>query len=57
MEAVRIEAAQRIARYQQNMAGHYNQMVKLRRFSIRDLVLQKITPMTKNLMQGKLGPT
>ena len=39
------------------MVDYYNQRVKLKRFSIRDLVLQKVTLATKNPTQGKLGPT
>ena len=39
------------------MVHYYNQRVKLKRFSIRDLVLQKVTLATKNPTQGKLGPT
>ena len=39
------------------MVDYYNQRVKLKRFSIRDLILQKVTLATKNPTQGKLGPT
>ena len=39
------------------MVDYYNQRMKLKRFSIRDLVLQKVTLATKNPTQGKLGPT
>ena len=39
------------------MTEYYNQRVKLKRFNIRDLVLQKMTSTTKDLAQGKLGPT
>ena len=39
------------------MAMYYNKRVKLRRLDIEDLVLRKITPATKDLAQGKLGPT
>ena len=39
------------------MVDYYNQRVKLKRFSIRDLALQKVTLATKNPTQGKLGPT
>ena len=38
------------------MAEYYNKRVKLRRFDIRDLVLRKVTPTTKDSVQGKLGP-
>jgi len=46
-----------MAKYYQKMAEYYNQRVKLKRFSIGDLVLRKVTPATKDLAQGKLGPT
>ena len=49
LEETRIEAFQRIAKYQQKMAGCYNQIVKLKRFKIGDLVLRKVTPTTKDL--------
>ena len=31
--------------------------MKLRQLDIRDLVLRKVTTTTKDLIQGKLGPT
>ena len=46
-----------MAKYQQKMAEYYNQRVKLKRFNIGDLVLQKVTPAMKDPAQGKLGPT
>ena len=52
---VREQASQRMAKYQQKMAEYYNQRVKFKRFE--DLVLQKVTPTTKDPAQGKLGPT
>ena len=39
------------------MAKYYNKRVKLRQLDIRDLVLHKVTPATKDLTQGKLGTT
>ena len=57
LDEVRDQASQRMAKYQQKMAEYYNQRVKLKRFSIGDLVLRKVTPATKDLAQGKLGPT
>jgi len=39
------------------MAEHYNKRAKLKRLNIGDLVLRKVTPATKNPIQGKLGPT
>ena len=46
-----------MAKYQQKMAEYYNQRVKLKRFNIGDLVLQKVTLAMKDPAQGKLGPT
>ena len=57
LDEVRDQASQRMTKYQQKMVEHYNQRVKLKRFNIGDLVLQKVTPTTKDLAQGKLGPT
>ena len=57
MDEVRDQASQRMAKYQWKMAEYYNQGVKLKRFHIRDFVLQKVTPVTKDPAQGKLGPT
>jgi len=39
------------------MTEYYNKRVKLRRLNIRDLVLCRITPATKDSAQGKLRPT
>ena len=39
------------------MAKYYNKRVKLRQLDIEDLVLRKVTTVTKNPNQGKLGPT
>ena len=57
LDKVRDWASQRMAKYQRKMAEYYNQKVKLKRFHIRDLILRKVTPATKDLAQGKLGPT
>ena len=57
LDKVRYPASQRMAKYQQKMAKYYNQRVKLKRFNIGDLVLRKVMPATKDLAQGKLGPT
>ena len=46
-----------MAKYQQKMAEYYNKRVKLRQLNIGDLVLRKVTTATKDLNQGKLGPT
>ena len=43
-------------RSKQKIAEYYNRRVKLKKFDIGDLVLRKVTPVTKDLAQGKLGP-
>ena len=50
-------ASCKMAEYQQKMPKYYNKRVKLRQFNIGDLILCKVTPATKDLTQGKLGPT
>ena len=57
LDKVRDKAPSRMAKYQQKMMEYYNKRVKLRQLDIGDLVLRKVTPATKNLTQGKLGPT
>ena len=57
LDEIRDEASSRITKYQQKMAEYYNKRVKLRRLDIGDLVLHKVTPATKDLVQGKLSPT
>ena len=47
---------QRLARYQNLMAKHYNSNVKHRDFQVRDLVLRKVMGAAKDPSQGKLGP-
>ena len=39
------------------MGEYYNKRVRLRRLDIGDLVLHKVTMVTKDSTQGKLGPT
>ena len=53
---VRATAKQRLARYQNLMAKHYNSKVKHRDFQVRDLVLRKVMGTIKDTSQGKLGP-
>ena len=57
LDEVRDEASSRMTKYQRNMAEYYNKRVKLRQLNIRDLILRKVTTATKDLIQGKLGPT
>ena len=47
---------QRLARYQNLMAKHYNSKVKHRDFQVRNLILKKVMGTAKDVTQGKLGP-
>ena len=47
---------QRLARYQNLMAKHYNSNVRHRDFQVGNLVLQKVMGATRDPSQGKLGP-
>ena len=47
---------QRLARYENLMAKHYNSRVRHRDFHVGDLVLRKMTGATRDPSQGKLGP-
>ena len=49
-------AEQRMARYQNLMAKHYNSNVRRRDFQVGNLVLQKVMGATRDPSQGKLGP-
>ena len=53
---VRETAEQRLARYQDRMAKHYNSRVRHRDFQVGDLILRKVMGTTKDPTQGKLGP-
>ena len=56
VDEVLATAEQRLARYQNLMAKHYNSKVKHRDFQVGDLVLRKIMGTAKDSTQGKLGP-
>ena len=56
VDEVRATAEQRLARYQNIMAKHYNSRVRHKDFQVRDLVLRKVTGTTRDPSQGKLGP-
>ena len=56
MDEVRAIAEQRLARYQNLMAKHYNSNVIHRDFQVGDLVLRKVMGATRDPLQGKLGP-
>ncbi|XP_075670447.1 uncharacterized protein LOC142640259 [Castanea sativa] len=48
LDESRDRASHKMAKYQQKMAEYYNKRVKLRRLSIGDLVLRKVTPAIKD---------
>ena len=56
VDEVRAIAEQRLARYQDRMAKHYNSWVRHRDFKVGDLVLRKVMGVTRDPTQGKLGP-
>ena len=56
MDRVRATVEQRLARYQDLMAKHYNSRVRHRDFHVGDLILRKVTGATRDPSQGKLGP-
>ena len=57
LDEVRDNASSRMTKYQQKMAEFYNKRVKLIQLDIGDLILCKVSAATKDLNQGKLGPT
>ena len=57
LDEVREKASNKMMKYQQKMAEYYNKRVKLRRLDIGDLVLHKVTSVTRDSTQGKLSPT
>ena len=42
VDEIRVAAEQRLARYQDRMAKHYNSRVRHRDFQVGDLVLRKV---------------
>ena len=56
VDEVRMTAEQRMARYQNLMAKHYNSNIRRRDFQVGDLVLRKVIGATKDPSQEKLGP-
>ncbi|XP_075659046.1 uncharacterized protein LOC142628899 [Castanea sativa] len=56
VDEVRATTEQRLARYQNLMARHYNSRVKYRDFQEGDLVLRKAMGATKDPSHGKLEP-
>ena len=56
VDEVRATAEQRLVRYQNLMAKHYNSRVRQRDFQVGDLVLRKVMGATRDPSQGKLRP-
>ena len=56
LDEVKATAEQRLARYQNLMARHYNNKVRHRDFRVGDLVLRKVMGTARDFLQGKLGP-
>ena len=56
IDEVKDEASKRMEKYRAAMARYYNKKVKVRRFNVGDLVLRKVSQVTKDSSQGKLGP-
>ena len=56
VDEVRATVEQRLARYQNLMAKHYNSKVRHKDFQVGDLVLRKVMGSIKDTSQGKLGP-
>ena len=56
VDEVRTAVEQRLARYQNLMAKHYDSNVRHRDFQVGDLVLRKVMGAAKDPLQGKLGP-
>ena len=53
---IRAATEQRLARYQDRMAKHYNSRVRHRDFQVGDLVLRMVMGTARDPTQGKLGP-
>ena len=56
VDEVRAVAEQRLARYQDRMAKHYNSRVRRKDFQVGDLVLRRVMGAAKDPTQRKLGP-
>ena len=56
VDEVRTATEQRLARYQNLMAKHYNFDVRHRDFQVGDLVLRKVMGAVRDISQGKLRP-
>ena len=51
-----METKQITSRYKNLMARQYDAIVKPKRFNIGDLILKRVSLVTKNPAHGKLGP-
>ena len=56
VDEVRAATEQRLVRYQNLMAKHYNSNFRHRDFQVDDLLLRKVMGATRDPSQGKLGP-
>ena len=56
VDKIRVTTEQRLARYQDHMAKHYNSRVRHKDFRVGDLVLGKDIGAARDLTQRKLGP-
>ena len=56
IDEVKAIAEQRLTRYQDRMAKHYNSRVRHRDFKVGDLVLRKVIGAARDPTQGKLSP-
>ena len=56
VDKIRAAAEQRLARYQDRMAKHYNSRVRHRDFQVGDVVLRKVMGVARDPTQGKLSP-
>ena len=57
VDEVRATAEQRLVRYQDRMAKHYNSRVRHRDFKVGDLVLRKVMGATRDLRKESSAPT
>ena len=55
LDEVKTTTEQRLARYQNLMAKHYNSRVRHRDFQVEDLILRKVVGANRDPTQGKLG--
>ena len=56
LDKVRTIAEQRMARYQDIMAKHYNSRVRHKDFQVGDFILRTVMGATRDPTQGKLDP-